>query len=57
MAGAQFRKERPGHTLQPTALVHEVYLRVVGRKTKWLSPTDLPEVRAPDRRSRAASSV
>jgi RNA polymerase sigma factor (TIGR02999 family) len=35
MAGAQFRKERPGHTLQPTALVHEVYLRVVGRKTKW----------------------
>ncbi|MBZ5728605.1 MAG: sigma-70 family RNA polymerase sigma factor [Acidobacteriia bacterium] len=35
MAGAQFRRERPGHTLQPTALVHEVYLRVVGRKTKW----------------------
>jgi RNA polymerase sigma factor (TIGR02999 family) len=35
MAGAQFRKERPDHTLQPTALVHEVYLRVVGRKTKW----------------------
>lgn len=22
--------ERPGHTLQPTALVHEVYLRLVG---------------------------
>ncbi len=35
MAGTQLRRERPGHTLQPTALVHEVYLRVVGRKTKW----------------------
>src|SRR5438045_2465711 len=35
MALAQFRRERPGHILQPTALVHEAYLRVVGRKTKW----------------------
>jgi RNA polymerase sigma factor (TIGR02999 family) len=24
------RRERPGHTLQPTALVHEVYLKLVG---------------------------
>jgi RNA polymerase sigma factor (TIGR02999 family) len=24
--------ERPGHTLQPTALVHEVYFRLVGQK-------------------------
>jgi hypothetical protein len=23
--------ESPGHTLQPTALVHEAYLRLVGR--------------------------
>lgn len=27
--------EAPGHTLQPTALVNEVYLRLVGRKTYW----------------------
>jgi RNA polymerase sigma factor (TIGR02999 family) len=28
-AGARLRAERPGHTLQPTALVHEAYLRLV----------------------------
>jgi RNA polymerase sigma factor (TIGR02999 family) len=28
-ATAQLRRERPGHTLQPTALVHEVYLRLI----------------------------
>ena len=28
-AAAYLRRERPGHTLQPTALVHEVYLRLV----------------------------
>jgi RNA polymerase sigma factor (TIGR02999 family) len=27
-AAAFFRRERPGHTLQPTALVNEVYLRL-----------------------------
>lgn len=27
-ASAAFRREGSGHTLQPTALVHEVYLRV-----------------------------
>ncbi|MCA9547809.1 MAG: RNA polymerase subunit sigma-70, partial [Myxococcales bacterium] len=26
-AGALMRRERAGHTLQPTALVHEAYLR------------------------------
>ncbi len=30
MAGTYLRGERPNHTLQPTALVHEVYLRLVG---------------------------
>jgi RNA polymerase sigma factor (TIGR02999 family) len=30
MAKAQLAKENPGHTLQPTALVHEVYLRLFG---------------------------
>ena len=30
LAGARMKSERPDHTLQPTALVHEVYLRLVG---------------------------
>jgi RNA polymerase sigma factor (TIGR02999 family) len=30
MAAAQMARERPGHTLDPTALVHEAYLRLVG---------------------------
>jgi RNA polymerase sigma factor (TIGR02999 family) len=30
LAAAQLRRERPGHTLQPTALVNEAYLRLVG---------------------------
>jgi RNA polymerase sigma-70 factor, ECF subfamily len=29
LAGAYLRGERQGHTLQPTALVHEAYLRLV----------------------------
>jgi len=29
VAGYYMRGERPGHTLQPTALVHEVFLRLV----------------------------
>ena len=28
VAAAAIRRERPGHTLQPTALVHEAYLRL-----------------------------
>src|SRR5436190_18694748 len=32
----QLRSERVGHTLQPTALVHEVYLRLVDqRHVNW----------------------
>ncbi|HVK19136.1 MAG TPA: ECF-type sigma factor [Fimbriiglobus sp.] len=30
LAAARLSQERPGHTLQPTALVHEAYLRLVG---------------------------
>jgi RNA polymerase sigma factor (TIGR02999 family) len=30
IAGSQMREERPGHTLSPTALVHEAYMRLVG---------------------------
>lgn len=35
-AGACLRRERPGHLLQPTALVHEAYLRLVDqRQVAW----------------------
>lgn len=30
LAAAKLRQERPGQTLQPTALVHEAYLRLIG---------------------------
>jgi RNA polymerase sigma factor (TIGR02999 family) len=32
LAAAYLRRERPGHTLQTTALIHEAYLRLVGQK-------------------------
>ena len=36
IAARQLRKERPNHTLQPTALVNEVYLRLVDqRQVDW----------------------
>jgi RNA polymerase sigma factor (TIGR02999 family) len=36
LARRQMRNERPGHTLQPTALVHEAYLRLVDvRNIPW----------------------
>jgi RNA polymerase sigma factor (TIGR02999 family) len=36
IAARQLRKERVGHTLQPTALVHEVYIRIVDqRQVDW----------------------
>ena len=31
LAAGYLRSESPGHTLQPTALVHEAFLRLVGR--------------------------
>jgi len=31
MAAVQMLREDPGHTLQPTALVHEVWMRMAGR--------------------------
>ncbi|HWC00426.1 MAG TPA: sigma-70 family RNA polymerase sigma factor [Bryobacteraceae bacterium] len=35
-AGAYLRRERVGHTLQPTALVHEAYLRLVDQtRVEW----------------------
>ena len=35
LARARMRNEPAGHTLQPTALVHEAYLRLVGSDTDW----------------------
>ncbi len=36
LARAQLRRERPDHTLQPTALVHEAYLRLLaGANLPW----------------------
>jgi RNA polymerase sigma factor (TIGR02999 family) len=36
VAARQLRSERADHTLQPTALVHEVYIRLVGqRQVDW----------------------
>ena len=36
LAGHYLRDERIGHTLQPTALVHEAYLRLVGQdRANW----------------------
>jgi RNA polymerase sigma-70 factor (ECF subfamily) len=38
LAASCLRKERQGHTLQPTALVHEAYLRLVDQKNpNWQS--------------------
>lgn len=33
LAAAKLAQEKPGHTLQATALVHEAYLRMVGSET------------------------
>ena len=36
LAGARMRRERLGHSLQPTALVHETYLRLIDqRQVDW----------------------
>ncbi|MCG8457284.1 MAG: ECF-type sigma factor [Holophagales bacterium] len=36
LAGSYLRRERPGHTLQPTALAHEAFLRLYRqRRIEW----------------------
>lgn len=35
LAGRQMRQEATGHTLQPTALVNEAYLRLMGTDVSW----------------------
>ena len=41
LAGNFMRRERANHTLQPTALVHEAYLRLIGQKeaAEWRNRT------------------
>ncbi len=37
LARNYMRRERPDHTLQATALVHEAYLRLVDQRSEWKS--------------------
>ena len=39
LARLQMRDQAAGHTLQPTALVHEAYARLVGLKLDWQNRT------------------
>lgn len=64
LAGAQLRRETPGHTLQPTALVHEAYLRVAqSSNASWkdrahfvaLAATVMRQVLVDHHRRRSAS--
>lgn len=34
-ASRHLRKERPNHTLQTTALIHEAYLKLIGQEVNW----------------------
>ena len=47
LAGRELQKEAPGHTLQPTALVHEAYLRLVDQtRVDWKGRTHFRAVAA-----------
>ena len=46
LAASYLRGERPGHTLQPTALAHEVYLRLARREEGWHGRTHFMSVAA-----------
>jgi len=35
LADSYLRRERPDHTLQPTALIHEAYLRLAAQRNEW----------------------
>lgn len=38
LAASYLRRERPGHSIQPTALVHEAYMRLVDQRSQdWTS--------------------
>ena len=47
IASLQLMRERPEHTLQPTALVHEAYLRLVGQnRAQWQNRTQFLAIAA-----------
>ncbi len=47
IAGRYFKKERRDHTLQPTAVVNELYLKLAGqRKVQWHSRAEFFAVAA-----------
>ncbi len=47
IAGGLFRAERPGHTLQPTAIVNEVYLKLSRqRQVSWANRAEFFAVAA-----------
>ena len=49
MAGARMAREKPGQTLQPTALVHEAFLRLFGRKVRAGRIAPISSLRRPRR--------
>ncbi len=49
LADSYLRRERPGHTLQPTALIHEAYLRLANQKEiEWQNRSHFYGVAASD---------
>ena len=46
LATRSMKRERPDHTLQPTALVHEAYLRLVKADVSWQDRTHFMSVAA-----------
>ena len=43
LAAAQLAREKPGQTLQATALVHEAYLRLIGKEPRTEEPKNQTE--------------
>ena len=41
LAASQLSDERSGHTLTPTALVHEAYIALVGQEASWNDRTHM----------------
>ncbi len=46
LARGQLRREGPGHSLQPTVLVHEAYLRLADAEIDWRNRTHFFSVAA-----------
>jgi hypothetical protein len=58
LAGSFFRRERPGHTLQPTALVHEAWLRLSDqREVPWQSHSPAAIAGAAKAKARATAKI